>query len=329
MSEKTVSIIVPVYNAEAYLDAMASSIRNQTVPDWELILIDDGSTDGSGAICDRLAESDPRIVVRHIENEGVANARNVGLSVATGQYLAFCDSDDRCEPNFLQTLLELHQKTGAELCAASVFVDSESGSRVHPAPCVGSIASEDFAVILHGWFDIYWMGLWNKLFSAEIVRENGIRFQTGLSIGEDSLFILRYLAFCGSVACGDTPIYHYVQRNAESLTRRFHADHVRGYAQIIAALKERAAQFGCMDAQMETLCEQKYGEALGTYLYMAMADERVDEQTRRAAYRNLKNAPRERKLLASSGGVTNRLLGTCPYAVLKCYFKLLSLRKRK
>lgn len=328
MSMETVSIIVPVYNAEAYLEQTVQSIQKQTHPDWELVLIDDGSTDGSGAICDRFAAEDARIAALHIRNEGVANARNVGLAAATGDFIAFCDSDDLYEPDFLQTLFEQQRASHADLCVASVYVDTENDSQAHPAPLTGELTEKDFRAIVHGWFDIYWMGLWNKLYRADIVRRGKVSFQTGLSIGEDSLFTLSYLAHARSVSCSEKPIYHYIQRNAQSLSRRFHADHVIGYEAIIAQLKELAVQYGCMDDALEALCLQKHSEALGSYLYLAMADANVEEATRRAAHRMLKAAPEERKLLASSGGLTNRILGTCPYFIIKLYFTLLKLRGR-
>ena len=105
-NEPLISIIVPVYNVEKYLSKCIDSIINQTYKNIEIILIDDGSTDSSGAICDKYALVDSRIHVLHIENSGVSNARNVGLNHATGDYIGFVDSDDYIEPNMYELLLE-------------------------------------------------------------------------------------------------------------------------------------------------------------------------------------------------------------------------------
>ena len=110
-----ISVIVPVYNVEEYITKCLSSIANQTHTNLEIICVDDGSTDGSGLICDEFAKADARFVVVHKQNEGVAVARNVALELATGDYIGFVDSDDWIEPVMYETLLQCMQKDSVEI----------------------------------------------------------------------------------------------------------------------------------------------------------------------------------------------------------------------
>ena len=124
--ENVITIIVPVYNVQNYLEACIDSILAQTYQALEIILVDDGSTDSSPAICDRYAQKDSRVRVIHKENGGAASAKNEALKVATGKYLTFVDSDDWIEPDamaYMQELLELHQAQVVQCCFRDVFVD--------------------------------------------------------------------------------------------------------------------------------------------------------------------------------------------------------------
>ena len=116
-----ISVIVPVYQAEKFLRDCVESVRQQTFSDWELLLVDDGCTDGSPVICDELAQTDDRIRVFHKKkNSGVSETRNVGLDHARGETIAFLDSDDRYEPQCLETLWNLRERAGADTAASAV-----------------------------------------------------------------------------------------------------------------------------------------------------------------------------------------------------------------
>ena len=135
MRETKISIVVPVYNAEKELQRCVDSILGQSFSDWELLLIDDGSRDGSPALCDRLAQRDPRVRVWHKENGGVSSARNLGIRKAEGEYLMFTDSDDTLFPETLATLYGKALETKAELvvCGFTYYVE-QNGRRVDNLP---------------------------------------------------------------------------------------------------------------------------------------------------------------------------------------------------
>ena len=127
MGNTTISVIVPVYNVSPYLQRCFNSIINQTYSDLEIILVDDGSTDGSGELCDRLAEQDDRVRVFHKPNGGLGSARNVGIQAAKGNYLGFVDSDDWIEPTMYATILKLMQENRAQIGACGIRRVTESG----------------------------------------------------------------------------------------------------------------------------------------------------------------------------------------------------------
>ena len=322
------SIIVPVYNCSEFLAVVFDSIAKQVCLDWEAVLIDDGSTDDSGAICDEWCRRDSRFRVAHLKNGGVANARNHGLEMATGEFIAFCDSDDYYEPNFLETLFDMQGKSQADLCVASVYVDINGQSKVHPIPFEGDMDRSHFSSILKNWFDITWMGLWNKLFKTSILKQHQIRFSTGLSLGEDSLFILEYLRHCERVSCKDIPIYHYVQRGGASLTHGFNPDTLRGHDLVAAKLLELAGDFQCPSEEVQKNCHVRRSQALGTFFYTAMMSDRVGETQRREIYQLLREGVSEREWLQSHGGFTNKVMASAPYGVCKAYFRLLKMFRR-
>ena len=120
---KLISVIIPVYNAEQYLDRCLQSVLDNTYQNLEIILVDDGSRDGSGAICDRYAERDSRFVVIHKNNAGTAAARNDALAIARGDYIAFCDNDDYISPYFYEYMLRAMEETGADVAVSETTRD--------------------------------------------------------------------------------------------------------------------------------------------------------------------------------------------------------------
>lgn len=192
-----ISIIVPIYKTEQYLGRCVDSILAQTFTDFELILVDDGSPDNCPAICDEYAERDVRVVVIHQQNQGAAASRNVGLDVATGDYLIFCDSDDMVSPRWLEHLIGYAEPTVLPVCSYCGTMD-KLGKPVDLDSELGQIVG------LHYSIDHYWLFnklgvagyLWNALYCNSIIREQRLRLRIQPQKGdynEDLLFAISYV----------------------------------------------------------------------------------------------------------------------------------------
>lgn len=224
-----ISIITPVYQSAALLPECVGSVLAQTFPDWELLLVDDGSSDASPELCDRYAASDTRIRTFHQgTNQGVSAARNRGLQEARGDFIAFLDADDRYIPATLETLWKLHKDTGAESVACAHWnVAPDGAERVEtllPSGVYdGAAVREKLLLPLFGerlrapLMNGY---IWRYLFQASQIRKSGARFEGPYL--EDELFLLEYFAGNpqGRLAVTDAPLYKYLQ-NPASATRRY------------------------------------------------------------------------------------------------------------
>ena len=215
-----ISIIVPVYNAENYLHQCLNSIREQTFKDWEAILVDDGSTDNSGKICDDFASVDNRLKVIHKENGGVSSARNRGIEECKGEWCCFVDSDDWLEPDYLTNfLIKDYAQYGCIL--QSFFCDNttkhESIPFILPDKHIDK-ASEleyylEYSDKVHNGF------LWHRLFAVNIIKSYVIRFPIGISFAEDGLFFLNYILHSENFYVTSKLGYHYQIRGG-SLTSK-------------------------------------------------------------------------------------------------------------
>ena len=181
-----VSIIVPVYNAEKYLHRCVESILSQTFLEYELLLIDDGSPDRSGEICDEYAQKDNRIHVFHKENGGVASARQFGLEHAQGEFVIHADPDDYVESSMLEELYECAKKNQADLVICDFFVDDDKYSKQEPSGENHMIVLKDLFQRLHG-------SCWNKLVRRSCYEKFNITFSQNLSFCEDLTFWVKLL----------------------------------------------------------------------------------------------------------------------------------------
>lgn len=216
------SIIVPVYNAEKYLNRCVDSILNQTFADFELLLIDDGSTDKSGQICDEYAENDSRVKVTHSANQGAATARNTGLDMVAGEYIGFVDADDYIESEMYERLIKAADDNNADVCCCGYY--REEIDVIYPKH-----REDGELVILNGQNDIFREylrqdyengfgdGNWNKIFKSEIVRN--IRYKDYTN-GEDVDFQIEAFKTSRKVACISDDLYHYNCSNNESATKK-------------------------------------------------------------------------------------------------------------
>ena len=197
-----VTIIIPVYNATSYLkDCLDSVVSQDFKEEFEVILVNDGSTDGSLAICHEYASRHSNIIVLTGENAGVSVARNKALDIARGEWLVFVDADDMLLPGALSTLYERQLATGADMVLANAVKLTDEYSK----PFL-KLPNETLPNAI---CNIKHFALWSYLIPSEIVRSNNIRFVEGLAYSEDRIFIYQLAGYCKTIAYTDSPVYVY------------------------------------------------------------------------------------------------------------------------
>lgn len=211
---KMISVIVPVYNMKIYLKRCMKTLIMQTQDNYEIILVDDGSTDGSSEICDEYAKETPDLIrVIHKENGGLSSARNAGIKEAKGRYIIFPDPDDWVEPDYLKAFVELKKKYKTDLVCTGYFINYDK--KCFPVQGDGELKifrgqrAQEALLLMPGINGF----AWNKLYDLKIIRENNLIFEDNVGTTEDLDFTFRYLNYCESM-CFDSRIrkYHYYQR---------------------------------------------------------------------------------------------------------------------
>lgn len=219
---KKVSIVVPIYNAEKYLDECIISIVKQDYDNLEIFLIDDGSTDGSRHICEDWKSKDSRITLYSQKNQGVSAARNKGIELSTGEYIVFVDSDDVIDKSYINTFMEAKMKLGEDILPIAGFADF-----TNETPKTQKV--KEYKLIERGrlitlYFDKYINSPCNKLYSLEIIKKNSISFPKDVTIGEDLIFNLSYIgvtseeSFCLTV----NNEYYYRKHSTDTLSRKYY-----------------------------------------------------------------------------------------------------------
>lgn len=233
MNSPFISIIVPIYNVEKYLNDCIKSILTQIFYDFELILSNDGSTDKSLDICMVYLQKDKRIILINNTHRGVSYARNCGINVARGRYIVFVDSDDIVNKDWCYELLKLvkyensmimngytmnYTRYGRNLKIITKFSESEE---------ISVIKKKDFYLTYEKSLFNY---VWNKIYSAEIIKENNIYFKEGINLGEDIMFNLEYLEFMNNkIIILNKSLYVYQLRDNESLDNMYYDNLVEIY----------------------------------------------------------------------------------------------------
>lgn len=197
-----ISVIVPVYNAERFLDECISSIIGQSYADFELILVNDGSTDTSGDICRRYAAQDPRIVVIDKSNGGVSSARNAALDAARGKWVIFADSDDYYLPGAFEALVAAAGSAPEADMAVATCLKLIDGKTTYATKQQAALHRDALPAMTH-------FALWGYIFRKEIIDRYSIRFDTSLAYSEDRLFLVEYAIHARSIAAIDKPVYAY------------------------------------------------------------------------------------------------------------------------
>ena len=279
------SVVVPIYKVEKYLPRCIDSLIGQTLKDIEIILVDDGSPDGSPAICDEYAAKDSRIKVIHKKNGGVSAARNDGLKIATGDYIIFCDSDDWMEKDALESLYNKGVETGADIVVGDIYlirgekavynkyfehefhytkredmdelVKADMYQGYSPDPPVGS------RTIGYG-------GPWNKGVKRQFLLDHNICFDPSLlGIFDDILYTAYMYAQAGSIVYIHKPVYNYVDLST-SITKGYKANSLDISDRIFKAFKALMAKFGSdgkFDRAFDGLVIRRLLESMGFYFF--------------------------------------------------------------
>lgn len=227
---KKVSIVVPVYNMEQFIESGVQCLREQTYPETEILLIDDGSTDHSASLCDRMAESDPRIRVAHTKNQGPGPARNLGIELATGEYLHFFDVDDYLYPQAVALLVEAMETTNADLVVGGFEVDDQNKNK-RAIPKAGHLLLTGEQVRRNFYPHMFMFGEQGilqsacfKLFQTRTIRENNVRFPS-LRRNEDEVFLVEFVNVVKSVYFIPDILYRYYANDHARLWKKVTYDY--------------------------------------------------------------------------------------------------------
>lgn len=227
MSDVTISILMPVFNAEKYIKAAIESIQAQTFKDWELIIVNDGSNDNSGQVSDDIAKGDKRIKVIHKKNTGVSDTRNILINNAKGRYISFVDCDDYIEKNMLEILINKIKAYNADLSVCGIIEDKIINDSIVSSKA-NKYYPKDFFKIEEMKENIMEYGnsnllnsLCNKLYKKDIILKNNITFDTNIENGEDFIFNLEYMKYIKNLVFCEEQLYHYARRQNQSITNKY------------------------------------------------------------------------------------------------------------
>lgn len=241
-----VSVIIPIYKVEKYLSRCLDSVVNQTLEDIEIVLVDDGSPDSCPEICDRYAKKDSRIKVIHKKNEGLGYARNSGMLIATGEYIAFLDSDDYVSKDMYEKVYSELKRTDADCCVTGYVVKKDSGDEIHKENPLGTAVYESDDIItkvLAGMLgskpdqardtDVG-MSVWKCVYRKELLQDKGILFPSERElISEDIIFQIRVLPQVKRVCTLSEGMYYYCENsNSQSLTKTYSKDKFDRYKKL-------------------------------------------------------------------------------------------------
>ena len=257
-TDAIVSVIVPVCNAAYYLKKSVGSILRQTCRDLEIILVDDGSTDKSGEICDGFAAKDPRVKVIHKANGGVSSARNAGLDAASGKYVTFVDDDDWLPENAVDTLLQAMISRNADISAGMIQVIGLVSSKLmgFRGDCTVHCDNTDE---LTGFIQVIkeFPSACAKLMRKDVITRNRLRFDEQMNYGEDTLFMWQYISCCQVISAVSDIVYHYSKIVENNSTAGVYADKSIWIFQCFQALWQLFSEEQRKDRRVQSLLLEK------------------------------------------------------------------------
>ncbi len=213
-----ISVVLPIYNVEKYLETCVKAMTGQTYQNLEIILVDDGSPDGCPALCDELAKTDERIRVLHKENGGLSDARNAGTQIATGEYITFVDSDDVVTDTYVEYLYSLIEKYGCDMSLCTHTVVFEDGKKIPYGDGTDEMLDAKECLRRMLYHDVIDTSAWAKLYRTDMARE--ILYPKG-KLFEDIGTTYRFFLASGKIACGYQSQYFYMQRQNSIVSGKF------------------------------------------------------------------------------------------------------------
>jgi len=306
-----VTVIVPVYNTERYLPRCIDSVLSQSLTDFELLLIDDGSTDGSGTICNEYAEKDNRVHVFHKENGGVSSARNLGLKESKGEWVCFVDSDDELLPDGLQVLVNgISEEVDMVMAGYEVYDDKGALSYLVEMRKEKNISAEAAVKEMYKPTDYRYQGyIWGKLLRSSIIKEAKLGFAKDVYFNEDRLFMVGFIfASERNVYYTTVPVYKYYERVGSAMMSLMTSFNPRFVTDMDAQIKMREmVRQKCGNEELRELADEG---AYGSY-------RRIKGMMKGFNYKNVELESKMRKKLVHAIG-------------FRCYFKYeMSRNKRR
>lgn len=247
-----VSVIIPIFNTEKFLRRAIESILCQTLSDWELILIDDGSTDSSSDICDEYAMKDSRIYVFHRSNHGLSATHEFAVQHAKGKYIQFVDSDDWIEPYMFEKMVVKAEKNDADIVGCNFVSEFNDHQEEH---FFTYDSKDDF---LHKVVSNQWGVVWKHLFRSCLIKENDFHFPVGINNGEDYYSVVSLIIFAKKVCFVDEILYHYNCANPYSMIRTLNEKKVIEQIKSTILVEELLVNNGLFNDCKPELDERKY-----------------------------------------------------------------------
>ena len=208
-----ITAVVSVYNTGQYLPKAIDSLLSQTYDNYEIIIVDDGSDDGSGQICDQQSARSNRITVYHKANGGLSSARNYGIEKARGDWIIFPDPDDWVEPDYLEHLVSLRDSCDADLSICG-FIEHNGGKTItYDKNTALRVMNKEESLEFVMMPDSFCGFAWNKLYSIDVIKHNHLHFDLELGMAQDLHFAVRYLTCCDRIVYDPRPLYHYSKDN--------------------------------------------------------------------------------------------------------------------
>lgn len=328
-----VSVIVPVYKCEENIATCIESILNQSMGEFKLILVDDGSPDRAPKICDTYAKKDSRIVVIHKENGGVSSARNDGIAVSEGEYITFVDSDDYLAENFLKDLLAAAKQYQADLVVSGVIMETWSKEKCEKKQIYSFAEDKHYnsRTLLEQWGidfpPICICGPCCKLYRRDVLMRDNIRFLQDLDCGEDTYFNMEYLERISRIWATSQCYYHYRRGNEESLFSRFHLDTYEIHHRVYGKMRHVMEKVECSQTAKNNF-ENAYFELLvgGIHEYFRFYDKTNCVQKRELLEKIAKDPYvkklKENQIAVKKNRILHRLLKMELYGVVLAIFRI-------